>query len=139
MRGLGLRSAGASVLFMVGVIVFLSAIATSFDFARGIITRMQLYNAMDAAARAAAEQGLSEAEREIRAHSVFDHKYRTVAGRWHVHPRIDVTERSISLSAGLTIATAFMGLAGIHEIAIAESVTVPIRNSPSPRNSAREF
>jgi Flp pilus assembly protein TadG len=115
-----------AMIFALALIPMCLAAGTGVDFARAMIVRARLSEALDAAALAVGSTpGLSSADRLAKAQTYFDANY-VVDKAFGTAPAVKmaVSGQDITLSASVPMPTTLMHLAGIKTLSVDASSTV---------------
>ena len=119
-------SGNIAIMFALSAAPMFLAAGAAVDFVRANNSQVQMQAALDAGAlAAAASPDLSDEEREDLASAVFAKNFSAINGVTAT-TAFSIENGSISMSADMSMPTAFMRLAGLNTLDIGSSVTVSL-------------
>ncbi|MEO8301705.1 MAG: TadE/TadG family type IV pilus assembly protein, partial [Rhizomicrobium sp.] len=117
-----------AIMFGIALIPLMIGAGAGLDFARAMMVRQQMAEALDAAALAiGSTPGLNSAGAQALAQKYFDINYtvdKTLYGTATVNPPVYDAKGSVSLSATNSMPTVLMKLAGINAVPISATSMV---------------
>ena len=115
-----------AVAFSIALIPLVLAAAASVDFARAMIVRANMTDALDTAALSVGSSpNLTVDQLKTQAQKFFDANYREGSSFGTVEPlTIDLTEQKVTISTKCNVPTLFLKFAGIDTLAVGATSTV---------------
>lgn len=119
-------SGNVAIIFALSAVPMFMAAGAALDFVRASNSKTQMQAALDAGAlAAAASPDLSDSEREDIANAVFNQNFAGINGVT-ASTQFAIEDGAVTMSADLSMPTAFMRLAGFNTMDVGSSVTVNI-------------